>query len=192
MYFSTKVWSSKTSSSWSRGHQHGCWGFLEKSGGMQWNVIWMLTDPTARISHEDSLLQVSMNMSSAMSLPSRFNNGLLFSLSLMMLSRRTEKKEFLLSSSWILPRLSHSSLDAVMRWNYETLASAILRVCLHTAHTDVLASCHLILIGQLQRQKYSTSRLTEIRWEIRCGKGEMRGGQIRWGKKRWGVDGVMI
>lgn len=69
MYFSTKVWSSKTSSSWSRGHQHGCWGFLEKSGGMQWNVIWMLTDPTARISHEDSL-QVSMNMSSAMSLPS--------------------------------------------------------------------------------------------------------------------------
>lgn len=122
-----------------------------------------------------------------------FNNGLLFSLSLMMLSRRTEKKkEFLLSSSWILPRLSHSSLDAVMRWNYETLASAILRVCLHTAHTDVLVSCHLILIGQLQRQKYSTSRLTEIRWEIRCGKGEMRGGQIRWGKKRWGVDGVMI
>lgn len=191
MYFSTKVWSSKTSSSWSRGHQHGCWGFLEKSGGMQWNVIWMLTDPTARISHEDSL-QVSVNASSAMSLPSHVLITDSYSRSLWWCCPDGPKEEFLLSSSWILPRLSHSSLDAVMRWNYETLASAILRVCLHTAHTDVLVSCHLILIGQLQRQKYSTLRLTEIRWEIRCGKGEMRGGQIRWGKKRWGVDGVMI
>lgn len=130
--------------------------------------------------------------SSAMSLPSHVLITDSYSRSLWWCCPDRPKEEFLLSSSWILPRLSHSSLAAVMRWNYETLASAILRVCLHTAHTDVLVSCHLILIGQLQRQKYSTLRLTEISWKIRRGKGEMRGGQMRWGKKRWGVDGVMI